>query len=60
MATGFVRTMGGNLFLYPMFLVSAGFMLMLHMSDGDIFLQDSWCDDEDEGDFETEEIAEKG
>ena len=58
-ATGFVRTMGGNLFLYPAFLVSAGFMLMLHMNDEDLFLDDDWCDDEDEWDPSMEEVGEK-
>lgn len=44
----FVRAIGGDRFLYPVLLVSAGFMLMLHMHYEDTFTEEDWYDDEDE------------
>lgn len=51
-ANGFVRTMGGNLFLYPALLVAAGFMLMLYMNDEDSIWDDDWNDDSDDDEWD--------
>ena len=43
-ADNFVRTMGQMLY-YPMFLVASAFMLMLHMYDEDLMLDEDYLED---------------
>lgn len=57
-ANSFVRAMGQMLY-YPMFLVAAAFMLMLHMYDEDCLLDDDFLEDDFIDDDQWDGMREK-